>query len=227
MKCLNIRHIIAPAVLAVAVFVGQASAQSDPPALRYFKQGVMYVQAGNLELATEAFRASVQSDPRFADAWLMLSGTLLDLGYLEEAEKCLRKAIELKPELETNPDVNHLLEILGIRQPREELGVGTSLDGEMTVGADARKYINLGMMFALRGEIEKATRSFIAAVRTDSGNAEAWIWLGFGLFDLGHKQLSYKCLKRGLAIKPELGENKLIQSVLAEIGESYTGLRIQ
>src|SRR5215510_7467547 len=111
MKSLNIRHIIAPAVLAVAALVGQASAQSDPPALGYFKQGVMHVQAGNLELASEAFRASVQSDPRFADAWLMLSGTLLDLGYLEEGEKCLRRAIELKPELETNPDVTHLLEI--------------------------------------------------------------------------------------------------------------------
>jgi tetratricopeptide (TPR) repeat protein len=227
MKSLNIHHIIAPAVLAVAAFVGQASAQSDPPELRYYKQGVTYVQTGNLELATEAFHASVLSNPRFADAWLMLSGTLLDLGYLEEGEKCLRKAIELKPELETNPDVNHLLEIFGIREPRAVAGVGISPEGKMAVGADARRYIYLGMLFAVRGEIEKATRSFLAAVRTDSGNAEAWIWLGFGLFDLGHQQLTYKCLKRGLAIKPELGENELIKSVLAEIGEGYPELPIQ
>jgi len=227
MKSLNIHHIIATAVLAVAAFVGQVSAQSDPPALRYYKQGVMYVRTGNLELATEAFSASVRSDPGFADAWLMLSGTLLDIGSLEEGEKCLRKAIELKPELESHPDVTHLLEIFGIRPPRAVLGEGISPEGKMAVGADARRYIYLGMVLASRGDIEKATRSFLAAVRTDSGNAEAWIWLGFGLYDLGHQQLTYKCLKRALAIKPELGENQLIKSVLAEIGECYGEISIQ
>jgi protein O-GlcNAc transferase len=227
MKSLKFCHIIASAVLAVASFVGQASAQSDPPALRFFNQGVMYLQAENLELATEAFRKSVRSAPRFAEAWLMLSGTLLDLGYLEEGEKCFRKAIELKPGLETHPDVNNLVEILGIRQPGGEVDLGTSLERKMMVGADAKRYINLGVAFALKGEIEKATKSFLAAVRTDSGNAEAWILLGFGLFDLGQQKLSYKCLKRGLEINPELGENNLIKSVLAEISEGYAGISLQ
>jgi tetratricopeptide (TPR) repeat protein len=227
MKSLNICRIITPAVLVVATIVSQSSAQSDPPPLRHYKQGVTYVRAGDLELAIQAFSASVRNDPQFADAWLMLGGTLLDLGYLDEAENCLRKAIELKPELEIHPDVYQLLEIFGIRQPKAEDDEGINHEKKMVIGVDANSYILLGSAFALRGEIEKATRSFLAAVRTDSGNAEAWIMLGFGLFDLGHKQQSYKCLKRGLEIKPELGENVFIKFVLAEIGESYTELRIQ
>jgi tetratricopeptide (TPR) repeat protein len=227
MKNFNIRHLIALAVLVVAATVGQASAQSDPPALRYFRQGIMYVQTNNLELAAIAFRASVRSDPQFADAWLMLSGTLLDLGYWEDAEKCLLQAIELKPELGTRLDVKQMLAILGIRQPGEEGSAGSSPRGSRDVGTDAISYINLGMVFASRGEIEQATRAFLAAVWTDSSNAEAWIWLGLGLYDLGHQQLSYRCLKRGLAIKPELGEDKLIKSVLAEISENYAELTVQ
>ncbi|MCI0666228.1 MAG: tetratricopeptide repeat protein, partial [Acidobacteria bacterium] len=99
--------------------------------------------------------------------------------------------------------------------------------GGRDVGTEAISYLNLGMALASRGEIEQATRAFLAAVSIDSSNAEAWIWLGFGLYDLGRQQLSYKCLKRGLAIKPELGENELIKSVLAEIGESYAELTVQ
>ena|GEM_PF-3435658 len=227
MKNLNVRYIIALAVLIIAAAVSQASAQSDPPALRYFRQGVMYVQADNLELAAKAFQASVRSDPQFADAWLMLSGTLLDLGYWEEGEKCLLQAIQLKPELDNRADVQYMLEILGLRQPRVE-GRSDSSRGEgRNVETDAISYINLGKVFASRGEIEQATRAFLAAVRTDSSNAEAWIWLGFGLYDLGRQQLSYNCLKRGLAIKPELGENELIKSVLAELDERYTEITIQ
>jgi len=226
MKNLNVRHIIALAVLIVAVAVSQASAQSDPPALRYFRQGVMYVQADNLELAAKAFQASVRSDPQFTDAWLMLSGTLLDLGYWEEGEKCLLQAIQLKPELDTRADVQYMLEILGLRQPREGRSESSRREGR-NVETDAISYINLGKVFASKGEIEQATRAFLAAVRTDSSNAEAWIWLGFGLYDLGRQLMSYKCLKRGLAIKPELGENELIKSVLAELDERYTEITIQ
>src|SRR5262245_9833457 len=226
MKNLNVRHIIALAVLIVAVAVSQASAQSDPPALRYFRQGVMYVQADNLELAAKAFQASVRSDPQFADAWLMLSGTLLDLGYWEEGEKCLLQAIQLKPELDTRADVQYMLEILCLRQPREGRSESSRREGR-NVETDAISYINLGKVFASKGEIEQATRAFLAAVRTDSSNAEAWIWLGFGLYDLGRQQMSYKCLKRGLAIKPELGETELIKSVLAELDERYTEITIQ
>src|SRR5262245_54719699 len=168
MKNLNVRYIIALAVLIVAAAVGQASAQSDPPALRYFRQGVMYVQADNLELAAKAFQASVRSDPQFADAWLMLSGNLLDLGYLEDGKKCLLQAIQLKPELDTRADVRYMLEILGLRQPRGEGRSDSSRREGKNVETDAISYINLGKVFASKGEIEQATRAFLAAVRTDS-----------------------------------------------------------
>jgi tetratricopeptide (TPR) repeat protein len=215
MKSLNIPYIIAPAVLAVAALVSQASAQSDSPAVRYFQQGVRYVQADNLDLAARAFRASVQSEPKFADAWLMLGATLLDLDYWEEAEKCLLKAIELKPELGTHPHVKQMLAVLGIPRPT----AGENPEREISVRADARRYFNLGVELAMKEDVEQATSAFLAAVRIDPDNAEAWVGLGLGLYDLGHRQLAVKCLRQGLAIRPAIGENELIKSVLAELGE--------
>jgi tetratricopeptide (TPR) repeat protein len=215
MKSLNIPHIIAPAVLAVAALVSQASAQTDSPAVRYFQQGVRFVQADNLDMAAKAFRASVQSEPQFADAWLMLGATLLDLDYWEEAEKCLLKAIELKPEFETHPHVMQMLGVLGILRPTAE----ESPERGIAVRADARRYFNLGVALAMRDDVEQATSAFLAAVRIDPDNAEAWVGLGLGLYDLGHRQLALHCLNRGLAINPAIGKSELIKSVLTDLGE--------
>jgi tetratricopeptide (TPR) repeat protein len=215
MKSLNIPCIIAPAVLAVAALVSQASAQSDSPSVRYFQQGVRYVQADNLDMAAKAFRASVQSEPKFADAWLMLGATLLDLDYWEEAEKCLLKAIELKPEFGTHPHVKQMLGVLGILRPTAE----ENPERGMAVRADAIRYFNLGVEFARREDIEQATSAFLAAVMIDPDNAEAWVGLGLGLYDLGHRQPALNCLKRALAIRPAIGENEMVKSVLTELGE--------
>ncbi len=219
MKSKNIRSLVAIAVLAVAALGSQAFAQSDSPAKGYFQQGIKYVQVDNLELAAKAFHASVESDPQFADAWLMLGATLLDLDHWEDGEKCLLKAIDLKPELGTHPDVMHMLAIINVQRTRTEDSVGTSLEGIGVVEADARRYFDLGVEFAIRDDVEQSTRAFLIAVRIDSSNAEAWVGLGLGLYDLGHQQLALRCLKQGLAIKPALGENMIIQSVLAELGE--------
>jgi tetratricopeptide (TPR) repeat protein len=227
MKSLKTPCSIAPAVLAVAVLISQASAQSDSPAVRYFEQGVRYVQADNLDLAAKAFRASVRSEPKFADAWLMLGATLLDLDYWEEAENCLLKAIELKPEFGTHPHVKQMLSVLGIPRTTAEESIGQSPEREIAVRADARRYFNLGVEFARRQDVEQATGAFLAAVRIDPNNAEAWVGLGLGLYDLGHRQLALNCLKRGLAMRPEIGENEAVKSVLTELGEIQPERRIQ
>lgn len=217
MKSMNICYLISPAVLAVAALVSQVYAQSESPASRYFRQGVGYIQADDLELAAKAFHASVLSDPKFADAWLMLGATLLDLNQWENGEKCLLKSIELKPELETHPYVRQMQAHIRIRQTRAEDSVSTS-PAERVVGADASAYFEMGVAFAIRDDVEQATRAFLVAVRIDSSYADAWVGLGLGLFDLGHQQLALRCLKRGLEIRPALGESEVVQSVLAQLG---------
>ena len=123
MKGSNVRRLAVLSVLVVLGFVGQAAAQSDPPAIRYFRTGARYVQAGDPEMAAKAFRASVRSNPQFAEAWALLGATLFDLDYWEEAEKCLLKAAELKPEIGADPDVKEMLALLGATR-RPEAGVG-------------------------------------------------------------------------------------------------------
>ena len=216
MKGSNVRRLAVLSILAVAGLLGQAAAQSDPPAIRYFRTGARYVQAGDHEMAAKAFRASVRSDPQFAEAWALLGATLFDLDYWEEAEKCLLKAAELKPEIGADPDVKQMLALLGATRRPEE-----------GVGGDAKWYFGLGAGYAAQGEVKKAIGAFFAAVRIDPEHAEAWVGLGLGLIDQGDQQYGLECLRRGLAIRPELAGDGAVKLALAAPDQKPTGPRIQ
>jgi Tfp pilus assembly protein PilF len=220
MKSFNFNRLFALSVLTLVVFVGQVSAQSSSPAIKYFQLGTKYAQAQNFEMAAKAFRASVRSDPKFAEAWVMLSASLFELDYWEESEKCMHKAIELKPEIGGNPAVKEMLAIVSGEQPAPNESNGANAKGDEASAADATKYFNLGMAYGKKGDVENATKAFYTAVKIDPDYADAWVGLGVGLYDLGDQQSALKCIRRGVALKPELAENNVVKAVLSEADDS-------
>jgi tetratricopeptide (TPR) repeat protein len=211
-------RIIILSVLILLTFVIEASAQTESPAIRYYQAGTRFVQTHEYEMAVRAFRASVHSDPKFAEAWAMLAAALFDLDYWEDAENCMRKAIELKPEIGLNPAVKEMLAILSGKQPAATEN-SMANPGEKASGEDATEYFTLGMTYGKKGDDENAIKSFYTAVRIDPNFAEAWIGLGVGLYELGDSPEALKCIRRGVELKPVLADNSAVKAVLQEAGE--------
>jgi len=219
MKSRYCSRIVILSVLILVTFAIEASAQTESPAIRYFQVGTRYVEAHDYEMAAKAFRASVHSDPKFAEAWAMLGATLFDLDYWEEAETCMRKAVELKPEIGVNPAVKEMFAILSAEQPTTTENSVANNTGDKASGEDANGYFNLGMAYGKSGDDENAIKAFYTAVRIDPNFAEAWVGLGVGLYNLGDPQASLKCIRRGVELKPALADNNAVKAVLQEAGD--------
>jgi Tfp pilus assembly protein PilF len=211
-------RIIILSVLILVAFAIEASAQTESPAIRNFQAGARYVQAHDYEMAAKALRASVRSDPEFAEAWAMLAATLFDLAYWEDADNCMRKAVELKPEIGLYPAVREMFSILrGEQDAATENSVANT--GEKASGENATEYFTLGMAYGKKGDNENAIKSFYTAVRIDPNFAEAWIGLGIGLYELGDRLAALKCIRRGVELNAALADNSAVRAVLKEAGD--------
>ncbi len=83
---------------------------TQPTANQQYNSGVAAVQAGDLETATQAFRAALSEDPSFTEARYKLSWTLASQGYLDLAIPQLRVVIDQDPShLEAHYNLGALL----------------------------------------------------------------------------------------------------------------------
>lgn len=58
---------------------------------------VVHLERGDSNKAIKFLVKAVKEDAQFAEAYNLLGGLLHEHGKLDEAEKCLRRAVELKP----------------------------------------------------------------------------------------------------------------------------------
>jgi len=219
MKSRYYGRIVVLSVLILVTIASDASAQTDSPAIRYFQVGNRYVETHDYEMAAKAYRASVHSDPKFAEAWAMLGATLFDLDYWEEAEKCMRKAVELKPEIGLTPAVKEMFAILSGEQPTTTENSISGNTGDKASGEDASKYFDLGMAYGKKGDDKNSIKAFYMAVRIDPNYAEAWVGLGVAIYHFGDRQTALKCIRRGVELKPALANDNAVKSLLQEAGD--------
>ncbi|GIW44678.1 MAG: hypothetical protein KatS3mg077_1960 [Candidatus Binatia bacterium] len=71
-----------------------------PTAEELYDRAVDCVAAGDLDQAIACYRAAIELDPSFADAWEGLSMALADRGQWDEAIAAAHKAVELAPQEE-------------------------------------------------------------------------------------------------------------------------------
>jgi len=71
-----------------------------PSAEELFDRAVDCIAAGDLDGASACYRAAIEADPNFADAWEGLSMALADKEQWDEAIAAAKKAVELAPEEE-------------------------------------------------------------------------------------------------------------------------------
>jgi len=81
--------------------------------------GKILFELKDLESATPQVQEAIQISPRFADAHFLLGHIQEELGCLDDAETCYRKAIELQP---TNNSFQYKLAVLLKRRQAERAG---------------------------------------------------------------------------------------------------------
>ncbi len=84
--------------------------QSDPySSVNHYLLGIAHAHLFHWEKAHDSFVNAVEMDPNEVRGWQMCGRSLLRLGRLEEAERYLRKAYDLKPDFpDTLVDLGHL-----------------------------------------------------------------------------------------------------------------------
>lgn len=87
----------------------QDDPQYDQP---HYYMGVIYRLRKDLRSATVEFEKAIELNPKNARAFGNLAFVFVDLGKLERAERCMRRAIELDPTDQLSKDaLNQIQEL--------------------------------------------------------------------------------------------------------------------
>ncbi len=137
---------------------------------------------GRYEEAVAGWNACLDLDPRFAGAYHGLGSIALKQGDSSQAAAMLAKALLVNPQL---PDCRHGLAEALMDQGKMTEAAAVLAEEIAAFGETAQTHCRLGQVFSHLEEHEKAKQSFLAAVRVDPDNAEAYSGLATTCEKLG------------------------------------------
>ena len=143
---------------AEAIALYERARQHDPKADVAARLAVLYDRAGQTARAAIEYRAAVEMHPKDADIWNDYGYFYLQRDRFDEAEPCLRKALELKPKHARAQ--NNIALLLGYQGKRDECLAAF----EPNVGR-AAAHANLGMILAQQGKTSDAVSHLQTALR--------------------------------------------------------------
>jgi tetratricopeptide (TPR) repeat protein len=151
-------------LMALSVSYPLARSEAD----RWFRQAHQHFDKQEWEQARSAALKSLQLDPRFGDAEVLL-GLIASLqARPQEAEQHLRRAIELQP---SNYQAYAYLASVHLQQKRfSEAEAGYHQVLKLNAGNAAALY-NLGLIALLRGQPERALPNFEKVHRSNPADA--------------------------------------------------------
>lgn len=143
---------------------GSASAEAS------FQSANARIAQGRLDEAERLYRAALEAQPAYADAWNNLGSLLKDRGRIEEAERALANAVRIRPQFaEAHFNLGTLL--MDLRRYAEAAEhLKSSLAADPTQ-ADAQYWVGNASM-AL-GDARTARAAYEAALRLDGGHLKA------------------------------------------------------
>jgi tetratricopeptide (TPR) repeat protein len=154
-------------------------------------------QRSQLKEAADAFRRSMEINPKLAASYSNLGNVLQNQGYFDDAIASFRKAIELDPNFAmAYYNLGNALRILGrLEDALDSYRTSRELDPTY-----ALVHVNYGGVLLLLGRSEEAVWSFRRAIETDPGSADGHINLGLVLISQGRFAESTALLQKGIEL---------------------------
>jgi tetratricopeptide (TPR) repeat protein len=167
-------------------------------------RGALLLRQGKLELAIREYMSSVEVNPYDAEAHFGYGEALRLKGHVEDAERELRRAIELDP---THHDarLNLCGLFLGEQRWKEAIAEADTLIADATFLNPARAYVNRGWAYYSQGDLARAEEDLQYAVAVDSALYQAHLNLGIVLYDRGETLEAMKTFDRALQILDKHG----------------------
>lgn len=208
-----------------------ASTTRDSQSIKIRAKALM--ESGRLADAKQQYLEACRSDDRDVEAWVMLGITEGMLGNLPEAEKCLRNAVRISPDLpEAHFNLGNALKLQGKleeaidtyrRAARLRPDVGTFINLGNTLKQcdrpdeaieclqqavslqpdNADAHYNLGSALRAEGKLDGAVEAYQRAIRLRPDFAEAYNNLGVVLLDQQKFDDAIGCYREALRIKPD------------------------
>jgi len=158
-------------ILLLAVLVGGAPAHAADDvaqAKALFQTGVRHFNAGELDQALDAFKKSVELNPRSAETYNNIAAIYHQFGMLDQAETNFQKARRLNPDYEL---ARYNLARLYLTLAREEYQEVLRLTTNPAREKEAHYYI--GVLDKVLGEADKGGTSLPPSVKSGAGASTA------------------------------------------------------
>jgi tetratricopeptide (TPR) repeat protein len=145
---------------------------------------------------------------------MKLAESQIQLSKLREAEKNLREALRLKPDLPmANYDLGVMFEARG-----DTARAADAYEAELKVSPRTyQAHFNLGKILSQAGRINDAVKHFRGAVEDNPSFAAGYLYLAKALLDTGELRDSEAAALKGLASRPEPQVEPLGHYVLADV----------
>jgi arylsulfatase A-like enzyme/predicted Zn-dependent protease len=198
-----------------AILGFERTQQLDPRSGRaHFQIADILMQRGEPAKALEVLSKGLTLDVDRAPFLVKLGEAYLELKRYDEADKVLREAVQLRP------DVPRGQYNLALVQEQRGNAAGARAAYEAEVAANPKNYgaqFNLGRILAKEGRPSDAARRFRASIEARPEFAEGYLYLAKALLDLGDLPAAEQAATQGLSRRPERTVAPLGHYVLADV----------
>ena len=188
-------------------------------------------RANHLEEAVLQLENIIATEPENPDLLNLLGTILLDLGELERAARCFKKAFQRDPE--NSSYTNSLCETMfkiaqNFFKNNEYSSAINELNKLIKLNPKHPHVHNfLGTCFQKTGEIQFAIDNYTAAIKQDPTNHAIYNNLGILLAEIEENELAIIQLRKALEIKPEMIEVKQnLAHLLKRVGNVEEAIKI-
>jgi tetratricopeptide (TPR) repeat protein len=174
----------------------------------------IWMLRGDFARAEEALTTALTYNVDRPAFLMKLGESQIQLAKLDEAERHLREALRLKPDLPmANYDLGVLFEARG-----DAARAADAYEAELKVSPRTyQAHFNLAKILSRAGRINDAVRHFRAAVEQNPSFGSGYLYLAKALLDAGELRDSEAAALKGLASEPEPQVVPLGHYVLADV----------
>jgi tetratricopeptide (TPR) repeat protein len=169
-------------------------------------------RAGKLDAALETLRDALRAEPRNAPALAGLGLVYEAKGNHELAELVLRRSLDIEGKGKAAADVWNNLGLIALSRRRDQeafadFAEAAKLDPTLTAARRNRAIVYLDC-----GDYDKAAGDLRELVKTDPGDAAAWVALGVAERGRGQHDAAERAYKKALEIETEASQQNALDA---------------